>query len=93
MKKKGPFEWTEEADKAFQELKRYLTSPPVMVAPRPREPLVLYLTATPYSASAALVAVREELQIKAAVAAPAEPELSQDSLTKTTTAAEKDQPQ
>ena len=60
MKKKGPFEWTEEADKAFQDLKRYLTSPPVMVAPRPREPLVLYLAATPYSASAALVAVREE---------------------------------
>ena len=56
----GPFEWTEEADKAFQDLKRYLTSPLVMVAPRPQEPLVLYLAATPYSASAALVAVREE---------------------------------
>ena len=66
MKKKGPFEWTEEADKAFQDLKRYLTSPPVMVAPRPRELLVLYLAATPYSASAALVAVREEHQTKGA---------------------------
>ena len=33
MKKKGPFEWTPEADRAFQDLKRYLTSPPVMVAP------------------------------------------------------------
>ena len=64
MKKKGPFEWTEEADKAFQDLKRYLTSPPVMVAPRPLEPLVLYLAATPYTASAALVAVREEHQDK-----------------------------
>ena len=64
--KKGPFEWTEEADKAFQDLKRYLTSPPVMVAPRPREPLVLYLAATPYSASAALVAVREERRTKTA---------------------------
>ena len=60
MKKKGPFEWTEEADKAFQDLKRYLTSPPVMVAPRPLKPLVLYLAATPHPASAALVAVREE---------------------------------
>ena len=47
MKKKGPFEWTEEADKAFQDLKRYLTSPPMMVDPCPREPLVLYLAATP----------------------------------------------
>ena len=35
-----------------------------MVAPRPLEPLVLYLAATPYSASAALVAVREESQDK-----------------------------
>ena len=69
MKKKRPFEWTEEADKAFQDLKRYLTSPPVMVAPRPQEPLVLYLAATPYSASATLVAVREERRIKTAAAA------------------------
>ncbi|KAM3293220.1 hypothetical protein ACQJBY_036660 [Aegilops geniculata] len=68
MKKKGPFEWTEEADKAFQDLKRYLTSPPVMVAPRPQEPLLLYLAATPYSASAALEAVREERQTKTAAA-------------------------
>ena len=41
MKKKGPFEWTPEANQAFQDLKRYLTSPLVMVAPRPLEPLVL----------------------------------------------------
>ena len=26
MKKKGPFEWTPEADRAFQDLKQYLTS-------------------------------------------------------------------
>jgi len=64
MKKKGPFEWTSEADQAFQDIKRYLTSPPVMVAPRPLEPLVLYLAATPYSASAALVVVSEERQAK-----------------------------
>ena len=70
MKKKGPFEWTPEADQAFQDLKRYLTSPPVMVAPRPHEPLVLYLAATPYTASAALVAVREGHQAKGACAVP-----------------------
>ena len=39
-----------------------------MVALRPLEPLVLYLTATPYSASAALVAVREERRIKTTAA-------------------------
>ena len=67
MKKKGPFEWTPEVDQAFQDLKKYLTSPLVMVAPRPLEPLVLYLAATPYSASATLVAVREERQAKGAL--------------------------
>ncbi|XP_073358113.1 uncharacterized protein [Aegilops tauschii subsp. strangulata] len=35
-----------------------------MVAPRPLEPLVLYLAATPHSASAALVAVQEERLVK-----------------------------
>ena len=60
MKRKEPFEWTPEADTTFQDLKRYLTSPPVMVASRPLEPLVLYLVATPHSASATLVALRKE---------------------------------
>ena len=64
MKKNGSFEWTPEADTEFQDLKRYLTRPPVMVASCPLEPLVLYLAATPHSASAALVAVREERQVR-----------------------------
>ena len=51
MKRKGPFEWNPEADRAFQDLKKYLTSPLVMVALWPLEPLVLYLAATPYSAA------------------------------------------
>ena len=42
MKRTGKFEWTPEAAKAFDELKRYLTSPPIMVTPRTREPLLLY---------------------------------------------------
>jgi hypothetical protein len=33
MKRTGMFEWTPKADKAFAELKRYLMSPPIMVAP------------------------------------------------------------
>jgi hypothetical protein len=56
MKRTGKFEWTSEADKAFAELKRYLTSPPIMVAPTFREPLLLYIVATPRTASAVLVA-------------------------------------
>ena len=60
MKRSGPFKWTPEAAKAFEDLKKYLASPPIMVAPRPREPLKLYLAATPQMASAVLVAEREE---------------------------------
>jgi hypothetical protein len=59
MKRTGMFEWTPEADKAFAELKRYLTSPPIMVASMFHEPLLLYITATPRTASAVLVAERD----------------------------------
>jgi hypothetical protein len=59
MKRTGKFEWTPEADKAFTELKRYLTSPPIMVTPTFREPLLLYIAATPRTASEVLVAERD----------------------------------
>jgi hypothetical protein len=55
----GKFEWTPEAGKAFIELKRYLTSPPIMVAPTFRELLLLYIAATPRTASAIPVAERD----------------------------------
>jgi hypothetical protein len=47
MKCSRKFEWTPEPDKAFIELKRYLTSQPIMVGPRFCEPLLLYIAATP----------------------------------------------
>jgi hypothetical protein len=59
MRRTGKFEWTPEADKAFTELKRYLTSPPIMVAPMFCEPLLLYIAATPRTASAVLIAERD----------------------------------
>jgi hypothetical protein len=59
MNRTGKFKWTPEADKAFAELKRYLTSPPIMVALESREPLLLYITATPRTASAILVVERD----------------------------------
>jgi hypothetical protein len=55
MKRTGKFEWTPEADKAFTELKKYLMSPPIMVAPTFCEPLLLYIAATLRSASTVLV--------------------------------------
>jgi hypothetical protein len=50
-----PFVWTKDTEEAFQELKRYLTSPPVMVAPEPGEPLLLYIAATSEAVSMVLV--------------------------------------
>ena len=60
MKRTDTFKWTPKAVAAFKEIKRYLASPPIMVAPQPREPVLLYLVATPHTASAVLVAEREE---------------------------------
>jgi hypothetical protein len=44
----------------FQDLKRYLTSPPVMVAPEPGEPPLLYIMATSEAMSMVLVAERPD---------------------------------
>jgi hypothetical protein len=40
------FEWTEEADTAFVQLKKVLSTPPVLVASKEKEPLLLYIAAT-----------------------------------------------
>jgi hypothetical protein len=40
------FEWTEEADTVFVQLKKVLSTPPVLVAPKEKEPLLLYIAAT-----------------------------------------------
>jgi hypothetical protein len=39
-------DWTEEADQAFAHLKKVLSTPPVLVAPKEKEPLLLYIAAT-----------------------------------------------
>jgi hypothetical protein len=55
MKCSWKLEWTPEANKAFAKLKRYLMSLPIMVAPTFREPLLLYIAATPRTANAILI--------------------------------------
>jgi hypothetical protein len=54
------FEWTEEADAAFSQLKKVLFTPLVLVAPKEREPLLLYITATHQVVSTVLVVERSE---------------------------------
>ncbi|XP_074277205.1 uncharacterized protein LOC141600847 [Silene latifolia] len=44
LRKRQRLEWTEDHEKAFQELKRYLSTPPLLSKPQPGEPLFLYLS-------------------------------------------------
>jgi hypothetical protein len=60
LRKSGPFVWTKDAEEAFQELKMYLTSPPVMVVPEPGEPILLYIVDTSEAVSMVLVAKRPD---------------------------------
>jgi hypothetical protein len=54
------FEWSEEADIAFTQLKQYLASPLVLTAPKSGEVLQLYIVATDRVISTILVVEREE---------------------------------
>jgi hypothetical protein len=54
------FEWTEEADVAFAQLKKVFSTPPVLVAPNKKEPLLLYIAATHQVVSTVLVVERSE---------------------------------
>nr|GEY74047.1 reverse transcriptase domain-containing protein [Tanacetum cinerariifolium] len=44
--KKSDFRWTAKAEQAFQQLKQHLSDLPLLVAPRPQEELIMYLSAT-----------------------------------------------
>jgi hypothetical protein len=54
------FEWTKEAYAAFLQLKKVLSTPPVLVTPKEREPLLLYIAATHQVVSMVLVVERSE---------------------------------
>nr|AAL91598.1 Putative gag-pol precursor [Oryza sativa Japonica Group] len=59
---KSPTRLKEEAEEAFVALKRYLSNPPILVAPQPNEELLLYIAAMPYSVSTIIVVEREKVQ-------------------------------
>ena len=60
MKKTNKFTWTPEARAIFADLKRTLSTPPVLVAPREKERLYLYIAATNRVVSTVLVVERAE---------------------------------
>ncbi|XP_056685850.1 uncharacterized protein [Spinacia oleracea] len=45
MKKDTPFNWDESCRRAFESIKKYLSSPPVLGAPVKGKPLILYIVA------------------------------------------------
>ena len=49
------FEWTDECQKAFEDLKKYLSSPPLLSLSKLGEELYLYLSVSQVAVSAALV--------------------------------------
>ncbi|GJZ13132.1 reverse transcriptase domain-containing protein [Tanacetum coccineum] len=44
--KKSDFHWTPEAEQAFKQLKQHLSELPLLVAPKPKEELIIYLSAS-----------------------------------------------
>ena len=49
------FDWTDQCQKAFQELKDYLTTAPLLSLSIPGEELYLYLAVSPHAVSSALI--------------------------------------
>jgi hypothetical protein len=60
LKKADRFAWTLEAQEVLDKLKKLLTSPPILVAPRSDEPLLLYIAATTHVVSVALIVECQE---------------------------------
>ena len=53
------FEWTDECQKAFEDLKKYLSSPPLLSPSRPGKELYLYIAISQATVSAALIKEEE----------------------------------
>ena len=60
LKKQNNFEWTTEAQAAFDDLKRFLTSPSVLTPPLEGEKLLLYIGATTNMVNTVIAVEREE---------------------------------
>ena len=62
MNKWKGFEWTEECSLAFQQLKEYLSRPPIMSSPNVDEVLFAYITVAPHATSLVLIRVNSGIQ-------------------------------
>ncbi|GFZ00544.1 hypothetical protein Acr_14g0001790 [Actinidia rufa] len=62
LRKSQTFQWSEESENAFQQLKEYLGSPPLLSVPTANEDLYVYLSASPTAISAVLVREEDRIQ-------------------------------
>ena len=62
MNKWKEFEWTEECALAFQQLKEYLSRPPIMSSPKADEVLFAYIVVAPHAVSLVLIRVDNKVQ-------------------------------
>jgi hypothetical protein len=60
MKKMDHFVWSQRADEAFNDLKRALSTAPMLAVPASREPMLLYMAATPRVVSVVIMVERTE---------------------------------
>ncbi|GJR03238.1 reverse transcriptase domain-containing protein [Tanacetum coccineum] len=60
--KKSDFHWTPEVEQAFTQLKQHLSELPLLVAPKPKEELNVYLAASQGAISAILMTERDTVQ-------------------------------
>lgn len=60
LKKSDKFVWGQEADDAFEDLKKTLSTAPVLAAPTSKEPMLLYVSANSRAVSAVVVVERKE---------------------------------
>ena len=58
---KNSFEWTVKCQQAFEHLKAYLSSPPLLSPSKPREELFLYLVISLAAVNATLVREEDEV--------------------------------
>jgi hypothetical protein len=60
LKKSDSFRWTDEMQKALDDLEALISKPPILASPEPGQTLLLYVIATTQVISTTLVVKREE---------------------------------
>ncbi|GJU36167.1 reverse transcriptase domain-containing protein [Tanacetum coccineum] len=61
--KKSDFQWTQEAEAAFKQMKKLIAELPMLTAPKEKEELIVYLAAAKEAISAVLMTDREDKQV------------------------------